>query len=1226
MPDDDRPTDPSAGSVSRRNFLRANVVLLAGVGLTAVVGGGRADAAPAPGSAPAADGGDVDLARYRPVTVSSTDYAPVPAQFAVDGLAVPGVRGSGWRAVAGDPQWITVDLQSPCEIDTIGLVFEAMATDPPFVPASGINPFLNTTGFEVLSSCALAYRIEVSADNRTWRSVYETGTGTGGAQTITLPVPVTARWVRLTSTARANDNPLGLNGFQVYGRPLGPRPHATGWTDWGRHRQPAPNLRIAADGTVALESGWMLTMDDWAGSTDGAALSSATLDTTAWLPAVVPGTVHAALVAQGHLPEPTIGFNNMRAPEALSRHSWWYHRAFDVPTGFATGPARRVWLELDGIDHRAQVWLNGTVIGELTHPVARAAFDVTGALLADGRQGLAVRIDPMPHPGNPGDKGPSGVSTLNSNAEQQDLPGYISISGWDWMPAVRDRAAGIWNHVRLRATGDIVLGDPHVDTRLPGLPDLSIAEVTLTVPVRNASTQERTATVSASIAGATVHTTATLAPGASADVAFTPAQYPQLRLSRPELWWPNGYGEPALHELTTTARIGATISDTRTVSTGLRQYGYHYEQPIVINPATDHSAPQTVELPAQTARYLRIQGGKRATGWGISLWTLSVLDSARPGTDLALKHSVTASSQDNDNDGPANAVDGDDNTRWSSGYSDNQWIQVDLGSSLAFDQVVLTWETAYALTFTVQVSDDGSTWTDVKAVSNTGTELQISVNGVRVMCRGGNWGFDELLRRVLPDRMDDTVAMHRDMNFTMIRNWVGSSNREEFFAACDVNGILVWNDFWAGDAIFPPDNAVFLDIAKDTVIRYRHHPCIAVWCATNESDPPADMDTGLRALIAANQPEILYQGNSAGGIVTGHGPYSWIEPAQYFDGATYSIGSYGFHTEIGIPTVPVAETMRHLAADSPAWPIGDVWYLHDWCTRGGQQPQTYQAAIEQRLGPADSLEDFCAKAQFVNYESMRAIFEAYNAALWDDASGVLLWMSHPAHHSTTWQTYDYDLDVNGSYYGARKGCEPLHVQARLSDWQVHAVNQTANDLRAATVQATLYDLNGNALGAQRQAQIDVSASSAVASFTVPFDADLPAAHLLRLSLLDAGQQPVSDNTYLRYRTASDVRAVSALAGTRVTASAGPVGSRADRDGATVTVRNSGGTVAAMIRVSVLDATSRNRVLPSRYSENYLWLLPGESRQIDVSWPRRCLPGGRPLFGVEALNVTKEYFS
>lgn len=91
----------------------------------------------------------------------------------------------------------------------------------------------------------------------------------------------------------------------------------------------------------------------------------------------------------------------------------------------------------------------------------------------------------------------------------------------------------------------------------------------------------------------------------------------------------------------------------------------------------------------------------------------------RPGTDLALHAHADASSTDQDGNGAANATDGDSGTRWSSAYEDHQWIQVDLGSARTFDRVAVVWETAYPKSYTIQVSDDGEKWSDVKSVSNT---------------------------------------------------------------------------------------------------------------------------------------------------------------------------------------------------------------------------------------------------------------------------------------------------------------------------------------------------------------------------------------------------------------------------------------------------------------------------------------------------------------------------
>jgi hypothetical protein len=594
-----------------------------------------------------------------------------------------------------------------------------------------------------------------------------------------------------------------------------------------------------------------------------------------------------------------------------------------------------------------------------------------------------------------------------------------------------------------------------------------------------------------------------------------------------------------------------------------------------------------VEIPRQTARYLRIQGRRRATGWGYSLWTLAIRDSADPSVDLARAGTATASSDDGSPAGQA--IDGNDRTRWSSQYDDDEWIQVDLGTPKAFDRVELLWETAYASLFTIQVSEDGATWTDVQDVSNAPVPLKISVNGVRVFCRGGNWGWDELLRRMPEEKMRAVIGMHRDMNFTMIRNWIGSSTREEFYQACDENGILVWNDFWEAGP-FTDDLPGYAEIARDTIVRYRTHPCIVIWCGANEENPPAAIDAAITAAVREEDDEILYLSNSAAGFVSGHGPYYWVDPVKYFDPNTYDTFNFGFHTEIGMPTIPVVESMRHLVGNGdPGWPIGTPWFHHDWSTHGNQRPDTYLGAVDERLGSSSGLEEFTRKAQFVNYENMRAMFEAWNAHLWTDASALLLWMSHPAWHSTVWQTYDYDLDVNGSYYGARKGCEAIHVQANQTDWTTVVVNHTRNSI-TATIQADLYDLEGTLLATSSQS-ITVDGSNKRDAFAVAFGAELPDLHLLRLRLSDADGM-LSENTYWRYRKPADLQELNQLPKARLEVRSS--GNRA-------TVRNTGKVIAAMVRMSLRDRAGE-RVLPATYSDNYFWLLPGETRTITVGTP------------------------
>src|SRR3569833_2377706 len=251
---DVEPTEVSA--VSRRHVLAAGTGLLAGFGLAAILPGAAAAApAVADGRAP-----KTDLALFRPVQVSSTDYAATPAEFAVDGLAQVGVRGSGWRAASGDGQWIVVDLQGECRIDSAVLTYEARPGDPAIDAAASRS---HTSGFEILSSYATAFDLDVSGDGKAWRTVHHTDAGTGGVVTIPLSA-VTARWVRITASRRSTTNPLGLNGFQVFGTGPQNRPAVHGWTSFPvRPHDDPPALVVVVVGFVLLEFGWVFLLVFW---------------------------------------------------------------------------------------------------------------------------------------------------------------------------------------------------------------------------------------------------------------------------------------------------------------------------------------------------------------------------------------------------------------------------------------------------------------------------------------------------------------------------------------------------------------------------------------------------------------------------------------------------------------------------------------------------------------------------------------------------------------------------------------------------------------------------------------------------------------------------------------------------------------------------------------------------------------------------------------------------
>jgi hypothetical protein len=152
-----------------------------------------------------------------------------------------------------------------------------------------------------------------------------------------------------------------------------------------------------------------------------------------------------------------------------------------------------------------------------------------------------------------------------------------------------------------------------------------------------------------------------------------------------------------------------------------------------------------------TGRYVRVYGTARGTAYGYSLYDLIVngVQAGTPGaTLLSQGHPATASSSENATLSASAAVDGNTGTRWSSAFSDPQWVQVDLGATHSISQVVLNWEAAYGKAFQVQTSTDGTNWTSiystttgtggVQTLNVTGSGRYVRVNGT---ARGTAYGY-----------------------------------------------------------------------------------------------------------------------------------------------------------------------------------------------------------------------------------------------------------------------------------------------------------------------------------------------------------------------------------------------------------------------------------------------------------------------------------------------------
>jgi hypothetical protein len=484
------------------------------------------------------------------------------------------------------------------------------------------------------------------------------------------------------------------------------------------------------------------------------------------------------------------------------------------------------------------------------------------------------------------------------------------------------------------------------------------------------------------------------------------------------------------------------------------------------------------------------------------------------------------------------------------------------------------------------------------ADARTAPFLVIKVNGVPIVTKGGNWGLDEALKRCSREHLEPFIRLEREAHLTMIRNWCGQSTGESFFELCDEYGLMVWNDFWATtqDAnLQPGDLDLWLDNAADVIRRFRHHPSIVLWCGRNEGVPPPALNEGLDQLIRTLDGTRHYQPSSTQINLLNSGPWVHVDPVKFF--AEYG---RGFTTEIGLPCAPTADAIRAMMPVADQWPISDTWAYHDWHQKDHGEVHAFMTALTEQFGAPTGLDDFCRKAQLLNYVGHRAIFEGLNARLWSPASGRLLWMSHPAWPSTAWQLYSSDGDPNGAYFGAQKACEPLHVQLNLDDRLVVVTNTTLASVAGLTVWAELLDLQNRRLAAQ-EITLDSPPNSTTSAFHLDETsvAALPI-YFVRLTLTDSASIRRSENLYWPARSAADHRALNHLPPVTLICSARAQFKNTSLHIA-VHLRNPAATVALMIKLT-LRHRSGHRILPAYASDGYLSLFPGQERSVDIETP------------------------
>ena len=806
-------------------------------------------------------------------------------------------------------------------------------------------------------------------------------------------------------------------------------------------------------------------------------ISTSAFQSQGWYAATVPGTVLTTLVNNGVYPEPLYSENMRAIPESLNKTSYWYRTIFMVPAAFK---GRHTWLHFGGINYSAEIWVNGRQAGTMRGAFIRGDFDVSEFVKPGRHAVLAVLVSPQPHPGVPHEHTIALGVGKNGGETAIDGPTFLSTIGWDWLPAVRDRDTGIWLPVTMNSTGPIVVKDPFITADLSASYDN--ADLHISATLENKSAKPVTGTLAGIIQlqnsqehEITFHQSVTIAANGTEAVALDSKSTPELHLSDPKLWWPNGYGPQNLYTLTLRFDVEKKSSDSATRQFGIRKIEY-------------------------------------------------------------------------------------------------------------------------------QVADSEN--------------LTLSVNGVRVMARGGNWGLDEGMKRITRERLDAQFHMHALANLNIIRNWVGQSTSPDFYDMADKYGILLWDEFFQpnpNDGPDPTDIPTYLANVTDKVLRYRNHPAIAVWCARNEGYPPKELDDTLKTLMSRLDPTRLYQSNSADGRgVSSHGPYYWRSPRFFY------AFNESFKTETGSVSIPTIESIQGMMPQKDWETINDDWAQHDMAA-GAQRGNEFPTSLAERYGHIRNLADFVQKGQLATYEAFRAMYEGRNAEMFKTTTGVITWMSHPAQPSFVWQLYHYDLEPNAALYAAKKAAETVHVQFNEENRGIEVVNNRPDALNALNVKLRIYRFDGTLDSEKTYPVAQVPGSSTIKAAQIVVNARISPLYFIKLDLTDANGNLLSSNFYWQHVAQDQFDGLMNLPTVTLDAEAN-ARTQGDNMVLTVTLHNDTKNVALLSHLQLHQKKSGRRVLPVFYSDNYISLVPGESSTVSIEAATKDLQGDLPLVEIDGYNV------
>jgi len=572
---------------------------------------------------------------------------------------------------------------------------------------------------------------------------------------------------------------------------------------------------------------------------------------------------------------------------------------------------------------------------------------------------------------------------------------------------------------------------------------------------------------------------------------------------------------------------------------------------------------------------------------------------------------------------------------------------------------------------------------EIKSYLNADKNRTFEINGKFVLLKGGGWADDIFLRDTRKS-VESQMRYIRHMGMNSIRCEGFWGKDESLYDLCDEYGVLImigWNCIWEweeylykpchekyGGPVKPDGTVRTEDVAllaamwKDQMLWLRNHPSIYLWMLGSDKLPCPELETRYVELFKKYDPSRPYA-TSAGGAGTENnkivaevpivseisgptgmkmlGPYAWTPPHYWFTDTMLG-GAYGFNTETcpGASIAPLA-SLKKMMPESALWPIDKkYWEYHTGRNEFTSLDRDINA-INARYGKSSNIEDFAFKAQVNNYEIMRPQFEAFIAHK-PKSTGLVQWQLNSAWPKLIWQLYDTYLQPNGSFYGVKKACTPLHAIYRYGFNDIYLGNEDLQTAKNLTVKIRVFDIHSKQIFAdQWQGEIPSNISKFI--YKLPEIKNLTPVYFLDLRIFNQDNKEVDNSIYwlstkadvLDYEGSkklpwayytptkqfADYTALNQLP--KVKLNYQYEYTKDDQFGKIkLVVKNTSAAIAFFNFMDVIDPQTKLPVLPVYWDDNYVTLLPGEDRTYEAKFFLSDFKGEKPVVEIRGWNVDK----